>query len=72
MARSARGGCWMEGGDMTKAYDLERLRVACQDAYTSATALAQHDLPDWLAHRVQHLRGELNGFLAATDNTQED
>ena len=56
---------------MTKAYDLERLRVACQDAYTSATALAQHDLPDWLAHRVQHLRGELRGFLAATDNTQE-
>lgn len=57
---------------MTKAYDLERLRVACQDAYASAAEFAQHDLPDWLAHRVQHLRGELDGFLAATDNTQEE
>lgn len=54
---------------MTKAYDLERLRVACQDAYASAMALARHDLPEWLVVRLQYLRGELYGFLATTDTT---
>lgn len=59
---------------MTPGYDLERLRVACEDASRAAAEFARHKLPDWLAHRVQHLRGELESFTKTidTENTQED
>jgi hypothetical protein len=54
---------------MTYAFDIERVRVACAEAERAAADLARHPLADWLAHRVEHLRGELKDFVNAT-NTQ--
>lgn len=52
---------------MTYAFDMERVRVACAEAERAAADLARHPLADWLAHRVEHLRGELRDFVNATD-----
>lgn len=52
---------------MTYAFDIERVRVACAEAERAAADLARHPLADWLAHRVEHLRGELKDFINATD-----
>jgi len=52
---------------MTYAFDMERVRVACAEAERAAADLARHPLADWLAHRVEHLRGELKDFINATD-----
>jgi len=52
---------------MTYAFDIERVRVACAEAERAAADLARHPLADWLAHRVEHLRGELKDFVNATD-----
>lgn len=52
---------------MTYAFDMERVRVACAEAERAAADLARHPLADWLAHRVEHLRGELKDFVNATD-----
>ena len=52
---------------MTYAFDMERVRVACAEAECAAADLARHPLADWLAHRVEHLRGELKDFINATD-----
>ena len=55
---------------MTYAFDMERVRVACAEAERAAADLAQHPLADWLAHRVEHLRGELAGFVEATEGKE--
>ena len=52
---------------MTYAFDMERVRVACAEAERAAADLARHPLADWLAHRVEHLCGELKDFINATD-----
>ncbi|MBQ2437154.1 MAG: hypothetical protein II265_03590 [Clostridia bacterium] len=52
---------------MTYAFDMERVRVACAEAERAAADLARHPLADWLAHRVEHLRGEFKDFINATD-----
>ena len=52
---------------MIYAFDMERVRVACAEAERAAADLARHPLADWLAHRVEHLRGELKDFINATD-----
>ena len=52
---------------MTYAFDMERVRVACAEAERAAADLARHPLADWLAHRVEHMRGELKDFINATD-----
>jgi hypothetical protein len=54
---------------MTYAFDIERVRVTCAEAERAAADLARHPLADWLAHRVEHLRGELKDSVNAT-NTQ--
>ena len=51
---------------MIYAFDMERVRVACAEAERAAADLARHPLADWLAHRVERLRGELAGFVEAT------
>lgn len=51
---------------MIYAFDMERVRVACAEAERAAADLARHPLADWLAHRVEHLRGELKDFINAT------
>ena len=43
---------------MTAAYDAERLRVALEAVESAAADLARHDLPDWMQHRVAHIRAE--------------
>ena len=52
---------------MTYAFDMERVRVACAEAERAAADLARHPLADWLAHRVEQLRGEFKDFINATD-----
>ena len=51
----------------TLAAAFQRVRVACAEAECAAADLARHPLADWLAHRVEHLRGELKDFVNATD-----
>ena len=55
---------------MTYAFDMERVRVACAEAECAAADLARHPLADWLAHRVEHLRGELRSFVEATEGKE--
>lgn len=55
---------------MTYAFDMERVRVACAEAERAAADLARHPLADWLAHRVEHLRGELRSFVEATEGKE--
>ena len=52
------------------AYDMERVRIACAEAERAAADLARHPLADWLAHRVEHLRGELRSFVEATEGKE--
>lgn len=43
---------------MTPAYDAELLRVALEAVESAAADLARHDLPDWMQHRIAHIRAE--------------
>ena len=43
---------------MTLAYEIERLRVALEAIESAAANLARHDLPDWMQHRIAHIRAE--------------
>ena len=44
--------------DMTLAYEIERLRVALEAVESAAATLARRDLPDWMQHRLAHIRAE--------------
>lgn len=48
---------------MTVGYDMERLRVALEAVDSAAAALARHKLPDWLQHRLAHIRSEGRSLL---------
>lgn len=48
---------------MTPGYDTEMLRVALDRVVSAADALARHELPDWLQHRVAHIRGEAKSLV---------
>ena len=47
---------------MTVGYDIERLKVALEAVEGSAAALARHKMPDWLQHRLGHIRGEVRSL----------
>ena len=54
---------------MTLAYDIERLRAACEEAEEAAGELAKHILPDELDDSIVRLRGELRVFFRQLDET---
>lgn len=57
---------------MTYAYDLERVRVALDDATKAADALAAHSVPDWVAHRLVAFKAEAQGLDAALKEHQKE
>lgn len=50
---------------MTVAYELERLRVALEAVESAAATLAKRELPEWMAHRVSHIRAEAKSMREA-------
>ena len=56
---------------MTVAYELERLRVALEAVESAATELAKRELPDWLSHRIAHIRVEAKSMKACMDELKE-
>lgn len=56
---------------MTVAYELERLRVALEAVESAATELAKRELPDWLSHRIAHIRAEAQSMKACMDELKE-
>ena len=43
---------------MTIGYEMERLKVALEAVESAAATLARRDLPDWMHHRLEHIRAE--------------
>ena len=43
---------------MTIGYEMERLKVALEAVESAAATLARRDLPDWMQHRLAHIRAE--------------
>ena len=48
---------------MTIGYEMERLKVALEAVESAAATLARRDLPDWMQHRVAHIRGEAKSLV---------
>lgn len=59
-----------KGEAMTYGYDLERLVVALEDVENAAQSLFRHELPDWLSHRVAHIRGEVHSLREEIEKTK--
>lgn len=53
---------------MTYAYDLERLRAACEEADRAADAFEQHALTYDLVLEITILRTDLQHFIHATED----
>lgn len=53
---------------MTYAYDLERLRAACEEADHAADTFEQHEIPYNLALKIANLRTDLQNFIYETEN----
>lgn len=51
-----------KGEVMTYGYDLELMVVALENVENAAQELFRHGLPDWLSHRVAHIRGEAHSL----------
>lgn len=43
---------------MIYEYDLELMVVALENVENTAQELFRHGLPDWLSHRLAHIRAE--------------
>lgn len=59
-----------KGEVMTYGYDLETLVVALENVEGAAKAFYRHELPDWLAHRVAHIRGEAHSLRVEIEKTK--
>ena len=57
---------------MTPAYDIELVAVSCQQLVAAIDAATQHDLPDWMYHRLSVLRAEASGLVREMQNHKED
>jgi len=53
---------------MTYAYDLERLRAACEEALRAADTFEQHALTYDLALKIANLRTDLQNFIYETED----
>lgn len=55
-----------KGEAMTYWYDLERLSVTLEQVENAARDMeCNHDVADWLAHRLSHIRAEARSFKDA-------
>ena len=52
---------------MTFGYDLERLVVALEAVDVAAGMLFRHELTEWLAYRLLHIRADVRSLKAIID-----
>ena len=57
---------------MTYAYDIELVAVVCQQLVAAIDTATQHDLPDWMYHRLSVLRAEASGLVREMQDHKED
>lgn len=59
---------------MTPGYDIERLKVACEDCLKAVSAVMEHEgaRKQNVRWRFEHLRRELHSFLAAMWPKQQE
>ena len=57
---------------MTYAYDIELVAVVCGQLIAAIDAATQHDLQDWMYHRLSVLRAEASGLTREMQNHKED
>ena len=57
---------------MTAGYDLEAVAVASDRLVAAIDAATQHDLPDWMRHRLSVLRAEAAGLVREMHNHKEE
>ena len=55
---------------MTYRFDLERMVVALEKVEGAAQELFRHELPDWLLHRVAHIRAEAYSLRVEIEKTK--
>jgi len=55
---------------MIYRYDLETLVVALENVEGAVQELFRHELPDWLAHRVAHIRAEAHSLRVEIEKTK--
>lgn len=56
---------------MILAYDIERLSVALDRVEESARELERrHKIPDWLSHRLAHIRAEAHSLRVEIEKTK--
>lgn len=55
---------------MTHGYDLETLVVALEKVEGAAQSLFRHELPDWLSHRLAHIRVEAHSLRVEIEKTK--
>ena len=56
---------------MTYAYDIELVAVSCEQLVAAIDAATQHDLPDWMHHRLSVLRAEASSLVREMQNHKE-
>ena len=59
-----------KGEVMTYGYDLEKMLVALENVEGAVQELFRHELPDWLAHRVAHIRAEAHSLRVEIEKTK--
>lgn len=55
---------------MTLGYDCEQVVVALEKVEGAAQSLFRHELPDWLSHRVAHIRAEAHSLRVEIEKTK--
>lgn len=55
---------------MTVAYGIELVAVECERLEFAATEAMRHELPDWLSHRLAHIRGEAHSLREEIEKTK--
>ena len=56
---------------MTYEYDLEVLAVALENVEGAVQELFRHELPDWLSHRLAHIRAEAHSLRVEIEKTKD-
>ena len=55
---------------MTAAYDRGLVAVECEQLALVANAAMRHELPDWLSHRLAHIRAEAQSLMVEIEKTK--
>lgn len=59
-----------QGEVMIYRYDLETLAVALENVEGAVKELFRHELPDWLSHRLAHIRAEAHSLRVEIEKTK--